>query len=213
MTQPQVATATMTAVRELAGRALSLPDGLDVAFTVARYGSPEVCESMARSFSNAFSSMRARARRQDQRASGERLGGLLTTIRGPYDDLACQNLPDGHGGRVIKLRKSKSIVYDMDVSSGGKPLEDFSPDIKMFNECLDLLSREEQHIKRCGGAAKDPLPEDAREWFWERSPWKDQATTCYQFYGIPLPGPRVAFSEPFRPNDAANASLEDMEDM
>lgn len=213
MSTPLIVTATMSAVRELARRALALPDGLDIAFTVERYGDPEVCASLAKGFSNAFSSMRARARRRDQVTAGQPVTAFLSAIRGPFDDLGCQNLPDGKGGRIIKLRKSASIMFDLDVTSGGKPLEDFDPNTKMLSECLDLLWREEQRAKLHGNV-KDPLSDEARDWFWNFSPYKENAQASYEFYHIPLPAFVGAGKDGgYAPNsaeDPANCSLEDM---
>lgn len=123
MSQPRVLTAALTRVREQAEKALTIPGGIAIHFTVERYGSLDACMSLSRSFQTSFCSLRARVRKDIARCIAN--PNIAAEVVCSYDNLVCQRLPlPNERGWVIQLFPAQGMIDDWDVTSleTGKPL-------------------------------------------------------------------------------------------
>lgn len=115
-------TANMESIRALCDKALDAPNGLEIAFTVERYGSLKACATRARSVQTTFTSLRSRARALTNRLRSE----AYHNIKGPYDGLACFREPLDHDrGWRVKFVHATDLLKDIIISDPvtGEPLE------------------------------------------------------------------------------------------
>lgn len=170
-------------VRDIADQALKEPDGITIWFRTSQYGSLKAANSAALGYQQAFSAMRARARRLAQRQSGEAHDLLDGFSHGPYDSLAVskQWLPDDEGVTLIFL-PSYAFGMDLEITSNatGEPLAAEDP---IFNRCVAIANRFGK-VRRESNRDKtlfiNPLTDDEMRFVWEHSP--DTA----EFYGFGL---------------------------
>ncbi len=103
MPAPRAYTASMDSVSAVADAALASSDGLAIFYHPTEYGSVDGCKHAAISLQQAFSALRSRARRLNERRMGEEvIKPRDSQATGPYDKLICRRvcLSDNEGWKV-----------------------------------------------------------------------------------------------------------------
>ncbi len=117
MPAPRAYSPSFVSVADAADQALARENGMDIYFTVERYGSLEACLTLSRSFQKSFTSLRARARRLSERRIGEEgINAPRDSMAvGNYDTLVCQRVQMGEGrGWIVSLIPTHVVMSQFD---------------------------------------------------------------------------------------------------
>jgi hypothetical protein len=182
----------MVRVKSLADRALQLPEGLRIYFRTEAHGTFETAHRAARSFQTSFSSMRAKARRQMERAHSQNDSLIMDTLtQGPYDSLACQKewLPNGEGFAIwLAPAYALDLFNDVVDAKSGQQLEEYTPDFIRSNAILQFWLKKAQAAKEAHEQMANPLDPEAEAWWFDHEP--ELATDAYHAQGFDTPSER-----------------------
>lgn len=175
-------------VRDLADRALALPEGLIITFDLTRYGSLANAATSARSFQVAFSAMRAKARRKSVPSVRRDSIGSDTNYKGPYDSLACAKRPLPNGeGFTIHLVPGHALDFANDVTDAatGEALPEFTPEAARLQTIIMLWTRVANEAIRTKRVFINPLAIHDEEFLFSTMP--DVGRDLYTAMGEAVP--------------------------
>jgi len=208
------ATPQQERVQALADRALNLPDGLIVDFSIRRYGDLQACYDTYRRFIMAFSSMRAKRRRKAMTLNQKRLETVDTDFKGPYDSLAVYktDLPNGEGYRVHMVpAAAMDFAFDVKDAKTLEPMVEYSPAFQKRMAIVDFWSRKATEHNRASrldptttGRFLNPLSEDQEAYWFSVEPQEAQ-----EFFDAMGVKPRAKLEAEAKPFDLADIELGD----
>lgn len=159
MAAPYTDTPSYAAVRAAADQALVDPNGVTVNFTVARHGSLENCQHLARGFQVSFASMRARERKLSGAQLSEHKHSIISYAEGRYDKLVCQRsiLPGGLGW-TVGLYPTALMLAQLDIvsNSTGEAIQNVGVGQSPYDKAYEAV------IRTC--FMKPPRPPSWADW-------------------------------------------------
>ena len=167
MPSPLGITAHMHAVREIAQAALDSSHGIQIPFLRASYGSDEAAHAAMRSYQQAFSSLRARARRITLRGTNEsRIPLKDSAIRGPFDAIGCHSYQTDVGWVLVFQHEAQLLdaLDIIDIATG---------------KSVTSLSFEQREIEAIGimlqkHVGANPLTPERELWFMQHMPHAEE---------------------------------------
>jgi hypothetical protein len=151
----------MEKVRQIAELARNSNEAIHIMYRVEGERDLKACAAMVRGMQNAFSSLRAKARRKSIQMAGESFHLRDPNVRGPYDNIACVKtvLPHGAG---FKLSFMPGYLYALDleiVNDAGEPIEREDPATARFSALFIKVLTLAERAKK-----------NKETWYWPLNP-------------------------------------------
>lgn len=175
-------------VAKLAELALNSTQGLEIKFTVERYGSLQLANGAARSFQSYFGNLRNAERRRVVAEAKKRKSKVnVTLLETPFDDLVCnkRDLPQGAGFSVFLLPSYLVDFGEVIDPASGESLKLYTKEAHLCKVALMMLMNAAQDAERNKSELVNPLNSELESvWFATQ---QATAISWYEHYKLPLP--------------------------